>query len=1119
MKRMERTTASPIQFTKITVALLIATTIFSIAFSAFGNTITKENELRGKENFPVGIVVSGTVISEKNVPVEDVVVFVKNGVANTTTDKDGNFKIRVKDNKAILVFTKTNYSQVERVVGDSLSITVVLKEKNAALDEVVVMGYGTQKKVNVTGAISTITGESIQEAPVANITSALLGSSSGISGLQTSGEPGHNNSTIYIRGLSSFNTGGVSPLVVIDGIEQPAEQPMAQLDAMDANEIQSISILKDAASTAVYGIRGANGVIVVTTRQGIKGKQFVTASTNFGLTHAANLVKTTNSYEFAQLRNEAIGYENTELNNTSYNNLIFTPEDLWKFQNDRDFTPAEVNAMNLTDAQKAQLNASPALWYGSHDLVKEQFGGYGPQKQLNVNIRGGADKVTYFTSIGYFSQGSDLQNTSYQGYSTASSFNRYNFRSNIVITPIRNTTITLSFAGQFGITAGPGANTSTTDDGARYKVLWQDIFEDNPFAVPGIVNGHLISTWGGTAGTQTDPLGNKTTTGSGPVEQLLTSGEGTIYNTLLTNTITVLHRMPYITPGLTFRGSLSYDDNYSKTIVHNPTLPTYQITRDVIDPNILDFYGGVKKPDQLTFPSSSVWYKTYVDGGFDYLKTIGKSRLTALVRGKAFVYNMPSDNYHVPSGVEGFAGRVTENYKQRYLGEVDLGYNGTEQFAPGHRFGFFPAVSAGWLISSEKFFPQNIGVDYLKLRASYGIVGSDNLGGRRFLYQPTAYLINGQPVYDLGNSNGSNPNPAYIGGATESYVGNPNVTWEKAKKSNIGLESNFLQNRFVMSVDVFFDRRIHILTTLGNTPATLGIPLANLPPANVGIVTNHGYEVSLAYNDHIDAVAFTIRGNLSYARNKIIYEAEAPYPYPWMDATGYSIGQYKGLRSDGFFNTPQQILSSPYNSFNSNQQILGDIRYKDINGDGIIDNKDIVPIGYPNLPEYAFNINTRFTYKAFDFSILFNGTAKGSFYLNNGYTFMFYKTYGMTYQWQYDDRWTPEKAASGTKILYPRAQIDPNSSSANFIQSDFWLKSNNFWKVKNMVAGYTFTAQKLRKVGIGITSVRIYFNANNLFVFKNALTKYGIDPETTDPGNGYIYPLTRAFIFGANILF
>ena len=1102
----------------IAVSLLLLFQFQSLA--SYNRTSRYHNTNENVKNLPVGIVITGSVVSDKNVPIEGVTVYVKNGGANATTDKNGKFSIRVSDKKAILVFTMMNYSKIQRVVGDETNIHVILNETSSSLNDVVVVAYGKQRKIDVTSAVSTISGESIVDAPVANISNALIGSSSGISGLTSSGEPGRNQSTINIRGLSSFNTAGVSPLVVIDGIEQPAEQPMAQLDAMDANEIKSISILKDAASTAVYGIRGANGVIIVTTKEGIKGKQIVSASLNTGATKASNLVKTSNSYEFAQMRNEAIGYENNENNNTSYNNLIFSDEDLWKFQHNRDYTPAEVNAMSITDAQKAQLNTSPAIWYGSQDLMKQEFGGSGIQKQANVNIRGGTDRVTYFTSVGYFSQGSILGNTSFDGSNTASTYDRYNYRSNIVLNSIPNTSITLSFAGQFGIVAGPGGNTSTTDNTARYKAMTQYIQEGNPFVVPGIIDGHLISTWGGIAGSTNDPLGLKTTTAGSPVAQLLTSGEGVLYNTLLTNTIRVVHKLSYILPGLTFTGNLSYDDNYNKTVVHNPSIPTYTFTRDALNPNILDFYGGAKHPDALNVnAASSVWNKTYLDGGFNYIKNNGQNRLTALLLGKASVYNMPGDSYHVPSGIEGFAARVTESYKQRYMGEIDLGYNGTEQFAPSQRFGFFPAVSVGWVISSEKFFPKAKWIDYVKIRGSFGIVGSDNLGGRRFLYNPSVFLQN-QSGYYLGPSNGSSANSSNVGGGTlQSFVGNPNVTWETSKKTNLGLESNLLNGHIVFGLDVFFDRRDHILTTLGNIPATLGIAGANLPPANVGIVTNHGYELSLAYNNHIQAVGFSVSGNLSYAHNKIIYKAEAPYPYSWMDATGFSIGQYKGLKSDGFFNTPQQLTASPYNSYNSNQKILGDIRYKDINGDGIIDNSDMVPIGYPNLPEYAFNINSKFTYHGFDFSILFNGTANGSFALNPGYTFMFFKTWGMTYQWQYDDRWTPEKAASGAKILYPRAQINPSSASANFIPSDFWLKSSNFIKIKNLVVGYTLNAQELKKAGIGITSIRFYANANNLLTFKNALTKYGFDPEILDTNTSYVFPLTHAFIVGANIIF
>ena len=1079
------------------------------------NTVNNKSNTKYKKTLPVGIVIIGTVVNEKNVQIEGVTIFVKNGSTNTTTDKEGKFSIKVKDKNAVLIFTSINYEHLEKVIGESTTLNIILKETASSLNEVVVIGYGTQKKINVTGAVSTITGTSLADEPVTNITNALIGNATGISGLQASGEPGHNSTAIYIRGISSFNTAGASPLVVIDGIEQPAEQPMAQLDAMDANEIESISILKDAASSAVYGIRGANGVIVVTTKKGTKGKQVVSASTNFGTTKATNLVKTVNSYENAIMQNEAIGYQNEYYNNTSFNSFIFTDEELWKFKNDRDYTPTEVAAMNITDAQKAQLNQSPAIWYGSRDLMKEEFGGTGSQQQLNLNIRGGTEKLTYFTSVGYFSQGSILGNTTFEDANTASTFNRYNFRANMDIHPFKNLDINISSAGQFGITSGPEANISVTNDYQRYKNLFGYVQGGTPYVVPTIIDGHLISDWGGIAGTPNNPLGIKKEKLTNPGYVLLTSGQGIAYNTLITNTIQLVHKLTYITPGLTFRGSISYEDNYNKIIIHNPTVPSYTVTRDAVNPNIFDFYGGVKKPDNLNVNAgSTLWYKTYLDAGFDYIKSFQNHKLTALLLGKASVYNMPTDNYHTPSGIEGLVARITDNYLKRYMAELDLGYNGTEQFAPGKRFGLFPAISGGWLLSDEKFFPRTSWIDYLKIRASFGIVGSDNLGGRRFLYQPTAYL-QGQIGYNLGSSNGSSVNPTNVGGGSvESYVGNPNVTWETAKKTNIGVESNLFDNHIVFSTDVFFDRRDHILTTLGIIPSTIGIPLANMPPENVGIVTNHGYELSLAWNDHVEAINYSIKGNLSYTRNKIIYKAEAPNPYPWMNVTGFSIGQYSGLKSDGLYNTPLELINRPYNTLVSNQEGLGDIKYKDINGDGVIDNKDVVPIGYSNLPQYAYNFNFRLTYKSFDFSMLINGTLKGSFYLNS---FSTSSSPGMEYQFQYDERWTPEKAAAGIQATYPKSQFGLNAS--NSAVSDYWLKSNDFLKIKNIVFGYTLTAQKLKHAGINITSVRIYGNANNVFTFKNALTKYGYDPETTDQGSPYIFPLTRSFIVGANILF
>lgn len=1041
------------------------------------------------------------------------------GTKNATlTDFDGNFSLKVSDKKAVLVFSFIGYVSQKITIGNQTNLKVSLVSDVKNIEEVVVVGFGQQKKANVTGAISTVDSKAMVATPVASITSALIGNAPGISGVQSSGEPGRNAATIFIRGRSTYNGSGASPLIVIDGVEQAAEQPYAQLNSMDANEIASVSILKDAASTAVYGIRGANGVIVVTTKRGTKSKQSISLSTNYGFTEATGLMHGVNSYDYAVIRNEAINYNKNQFGDNSFNSYLFSDDELWKFQNNRDYTPAEVAAMsNLTDAQKAQLNESPALWYRSTDFMQQQFGNKGPQAQVNLNIKGGTDKMQYFTSIGYFNQGSILDNTNFEGSNTGSHFNRYNFRSSFDFHPTKNLDISFTTAGQFGTTAGPSANTSLTDDNARYKAIFINIQEGYPFMPPGIIDGKLVDRWAGTAGSSRNPLGLRVTGAQSPVGMLLQSGQGIIYNTLLSNILKVNHRLDYLTKGLSVRGTFGYDDNYRKMVLSNPSIPNYSVTRNIADPNILDFYGGVKTQTALnTSANNSSWNKTYFDAGIDYVTSIGNHNITALLLGKASIYKMPG-SFNTPSGIMGIVGRVTYNYNERYMAEFDLGYNGTEQFAKGSRFGYFPAYSAGWVPTNERFFPKTKWIDFLKIRGSYGTVGSDNLGGRRYLYLPSSYVLNaGGSAYYPGTSTGTAVNPAYRG-AYEGAVGNPFVTWEKATKIGAGLESRFLQNRLSFTLDLFKEDRNNILTTSAIIPATYGVASNNIPPVNVGITTNHGYETTLEWTDNRKEFKYSVSGAVSYARNKIVYKAEAANPYYWQNSTGYAIGQYKGLISDGFFNTPEELANRPYNTFSSNKNMLGDIRYKDINGDGKIDEKDRVPIGYSNLPEYAFNLKFDMSFKGFDFSILFNGTAHGSFYLNSGYDYMFFKQSGTPWTWQAEGRWTPEKVANGAPITYPRAQIDVAGS--NFVTSDFWLRSSDFIKLKNLEIGYSIPTTLLKSANIGISSVRIYANGNNVYTFKNALTKYGFDPESADPNTAYVFPFTRAFVFGANIVF
>lgn len=1062
--------------------------------------------------------VSGLVLDESGEPLVGATVLQKGTANGVNTDLNGHFQIRVPESTVVLEFSFIGYhSQKQTVAANQQSVSVKLQENTQMIDEVVVTAFATQKKVNVTGAISSVNGSEILATPVANVSTALLGTAAGVSGLQSSGEPGRNDANLHIRGISTY--GSSAPLIIIDGVEQSSEQAMAELNAMDPNEIQGISILKDASSTAVYGVRGANGVIIVTTKRGNEGKPVINFSSNYGLTTATALQEGVTSYEYALFRNEAIrneqkGYAGKE----SLSAYIYDDYDLWKFKNNRDFTPQEVEAMtNLTAEEKTALLNSPAIYYGSHDLYKEQFNRAAPQYQANINVAGGTQRVKYFVSFGYFRQEGITNSVSYYDANTQSVLNRYNFRSNFDINIAKNLTLSINSSGQFGETTGPGNNAEPYDMSARYKIIMQYIYDTNPFTCPGIIDGHLINGYAGIAGSAQNPLASKTNSNIGyqnAVYNLLISGSHSIFNSLLDNSIKLNHKMDYLLPGLNAHATVSYQDNYNRLVKYTPSIPSYTVQRSAENPNNLEFFGGSMGSGKFESYGYSNWNKIYVDASVDWAGSFGKHNVGALLLGKASKYTMPSDSYHVPSGIMGFVGRVTYNYDNKYMAELNAGYNGTEQFREGKRFGLFPAISVGWVPTAEKFYPKNDFLTFMKIRASYGEVGNDQLGGsRRYYYLPNTYNLN-QSGYFLGNSDGSVQNTYYYG-AVEGSLGNPDITWERARKYDVGAETKFFRDRLSIDYDWFYEKRDNILTTLGTIPAIYGVSSSDVPPANVGITENHGYEAVIDWTDSKNGFLYTISGNISYAKNKIIYKAEASNPYPWMNETGHAIGQRFGLISDGLFNTQEELDDRPYNTYTGNAATLGDIRYKDLDGDGKIDQNDRAPIGKPNYAEYHFALKTRLTYKGFDLRILFTGSLNGSYYLSSGYTIPFFKSAGNAWKWQYDGRWTEEKYLAGEEITYPRATYDATTSHNNYLQSDYWVKSTNHIKLKNVEVGYTFDFTRRQ---VAITALRIYANANNIYTFKNALSKYGIDPETTD-GRTYLYPLTKVFTVGLSFRF
>lgn len=1082
------------------------------------------------------IVITGTVLDESGQPVVGATVMEKGTTHGVVTDYSGAFSLDVGMGATIVV-TCVGYQDYSFTASSRGPWNIVLQEDLLLIEETVVTAFATQKRVNVTGAITMVTGDDVIQAPVANVSSALVGITPGLSAVTVSGEPGQDAADIAIRGISSYS-GNTSPLIVIDGIEQPTSQAMSILNGLNANDILGISVLKDASSTAVYGIRAANGVIIITTRRGQVGAPKVSFSGNFGLTNATNVQRGLSSHEYALFRNEAIQNEVAGYGSTPLLNYLFTEEDLWKFQNNRDFTPTEVAAMTgLTEAQKQQLLNSEALYYGTSDAYAELYSRVAPQWSANVSVSGGAERVKYYVSLNYFDQQSIMQNANYFGVQTGSRYQRYNVRANVDVDLFKHTTLTLNTSGQFGSTKGPGTGSLYS----RYSGIMQIIYEGNPFTNRSmILDDKLIVNFDYPQNSVQDGLHKRTDnemTG-GWLPALLSRSVGTTTNTRVDVSLKLRHDFSYLLKGLDLQASLRYQENYSKVSVQSYAIPSYTVRRNLTNPNELDFFGGTVGADGYSSGSWGGMRDFYADIVLNYQGNFGKHNVGGLLLGRATKYTMPGDSFNTPSGLIGTSARITYDYDTRYMLELNIAYNGTENFAKGNRFGFFPAASVGYVLTNEPFFPQNDFVTFVKLRASYGLVGNDQIGGKRYLYLPGTYSINMGPgsltstsssgslqsnYYQFGTSTGTY-NTIYYGSA-EGALGNPDVTWEKSEKTSAGVELKFFKDRLYFTGDYFSENRRDILTTLGVIPVTFGVPTWSTAAVNVGRVTNHGYELVLGWKDKAGALGYYVEGNVTYAKNTIEYMAEAPNPYDWMNQTSHSIGQYYGYKTDGFYDTLEELNNRPYFSQSANAVTLGDIKYVDLDGDGVIDSKDMAPIGYPNRPLMNFGGKIGFSYKGFDLKMVLSGTAMGTYYIAR-ITSPFFKRAGNAFLWQYEGRWTPEKVASGAKITYPRAVYDASQDHYDFgPKSDLWALSSDHLRIKNVELGYSFNPSLPLLQRAGISGLRVYLNVNNLLTFFDQMSRYGIDPETKDNLGGsegnisYVFPLTRTTNFGVNVNF
>lgn len=994
------------------------------------------------------ISVKGNVRDQSGEPMAGVNVIVEGTTIGTMTDSNGNFTLNVPSTSIKIKFSYIGYEDQIVLIKNNRNLNITLNENSEMLDEVQIIGYGTQKKITVTGAVSSVGTKDILKSPVPNVAQALTGKVPGLSTIQYSGQPGADDPAIFVRGIGSLDAKRAAPLVMVDGVER-------SFFRLDPNEIENITVLKDASATAVFGVRGANGVILVTTKRGEEGKAQISVSTSASLQKPIRLYEYANSYDYAVAFNE-------------------------KLTNDG---ASPVFGEKILDAFK---NHTDPLLYPDMDWMELILKPTSFQSQHNLSISGGTDRVRYFTSVGILTQ-NGLFRSFDAGYNSNFTYNRYNYRANLDIDVTRSTLLKINLGGRLEDTKEPNTKSN----------LFTFLTRVTPFGGAGLYDGKWIHTSPDNIGWDKGALEN-----ADPFECFFGKGYNQrIYNEINLD-LSLQQKLDFLTKGLSLNIKGSYNSGYTHRKNRYKEIPYYTAHRDP-ETNEL-FFRKFREESQLYFEESTDRGRNwYLEGSLNYDRKFGKHQVGALI-----LYNQWRDQYpdpaqfdyvSIPRGYVGLVGRATYNFDNRYMVDFNVGYNGSENFAPGHRYGIFPAFSAGWILSEEKFMKNQSFINYLKIRGSYGIVGNDLMNTKsRFFYLPDAYNPYGTS-YNFGVDVSGNRD-----GATELQMGNPLVSWEKARKQNYGLDFSILDEHLSGSFDYFIEKRHDILTTRNTAPNFIAI---TMPVVNIGKVDNKGFELVLKWNHSIGDFKYWINGNLSYAKNKIVYKDEIPHKYPWLYETGQSVGQPFGFIFDGFV-TEADLESGKLPDHKLDLK-PGDAKYKDLNGDNIIDDNDQCPIGNPIYPQLTAGITAGFEYKGFDFSMLWAGSGKVSRFISAGLRVPFGGgNYGLL-QYMIDDHWTPETAETAKTPRFSGA-ANANNYTRN---STLWLKDASYIRLKNVQIGYTFKGEWMKK--IHLKNMRIYASGENLLTFDHLKIA---DPEATDDKQ-FQYPLQMIFNIGLNLNF
>ena len=990
----------------------------------------------GKTEKQTTLRVMGSVKDHSGEPLIGVTVFVKERPnIGTATDINGNYLIDVLPDD-VLEFSYVGYKTQDVAVAGRGLLDVVLEQNDALLDAVEVVGYGVQKKISVIGSQQSIQVDELK-VPAANLTQGLAGRVAGLVSVQRTSEPGFDDADIYIRGISTLTASMSAPLTLVDGVPRSFAN-------VDPEDIESFSILKDASATAVYGVRGANGVIIINTKSGLKGRPKFTVRYTEGITTPTKITDFVDGATYMEMSNEA---STTRGGGTLYSREVI---------------------------EKTRTHADPYL-YPNVDWMDEILRDYSHNRSANVNVSGGSDKAVYYIGLAYYDEDGMYKDTKLADYNSNTYYRRYNVTTNLTLNPFRTTEIKLGIQGYLANANYPASSQATIFESAY--------FTQPTYIAPMYPDGKLGAFSGG---------------GLNPVAELGATGYANQWRSQVYSNLRVTQQL---CKGLSITGMFSFDTyNYtSNRFTKSPN--TYHATGRDANGNLI--YEQTRQgTENLAYSLSAKGDRTiYLEAALNYKNTFGRHDVSGmLLFNQSDEINTKATNVEeaLPYRFRGLAGRFTYGFDDRYFAEFNFGYNGSENFAPKNRYGFFPSMGLGWVISNESFFEPLTGViQYLKVRGTWGQVGNSQISGRRFAYLATV-TDSSSTSYTFGKNMDQNFGTTAI---NEYAV---DVTWEVADKTDIGVDMRLLNNKLNFQFDYFKESREGIYLRRSSIPAYVG--MINKPYGNIGRVENKGVEFSINYANSWGDWSLSLMGNYSFNRNKVL-EDDSTAAYPWQSTIGNKVGQRFGLVALGLFESYEEIAASPMQTGDTRP---GDIKYKDVNGDGKIDEYDKVPIGWGSVPEIMYGFGFSVGWKNLSLTAMFQGAAHVDAMLSGEGVLPFSQgsSRGNLLS-NITDRWTEQNPSQD--VFYPRLSI--GNINMNYETSTWWLKNTDYLRLKNIELSYRLPDRWMKR--IHLDNARVFIQGVNLLTFSS----FKIWDVELGDGRGARYPNIASVSLGVNFNF